>query len=74
MCGLNIGVWIGGALRAGQVQIGCWLNLSTHITVEVMTKTGFDWLLAIMPMVTPSWSAIPCSNQRTASSRFPRLR
>jgi 4-hydroxy-2-oxoheptanedioate aldolase len=33
------------ALRAGQVQIGCWLNLPTHVTVEVMTKAGFDWLL-----------------------------
>jgi 4-hydroxy-2-oxoheptanedioate aldolase len=33
------------ALRAGRAQIGLWCNLSTHITVEVLSETGFDWLL-----------------------------
>jgi 4-hydroxy-2-oxoheptanedioate aldolase len=33
------------ALRDGRPQIGLWSNLSSHITVEVVSGSGFDWLL-----------------------------
>jgi 4-hydroxy-2-oxoheptanedioate aldolase len=33
------------AIKAGQVQIGLWSCLSSHITVEVLAGAGFDWLL-----------------------------
>src|SRR5438067_6983135 len=33
------------ALCAGRPQIGLWSSLSSHITVEVIAGSGFDWLL-----------------------------
>jgi 4-hydroxy-2-oxoheptanedioate aldolase len=33
------------ALRDRRPQIGLWSSLSTHITVEVIAGSGFDWLL-----------------------------
>jgi 4-hydroxy-2-oxoheptanedioate aldolase len=33
------------ALREGRRQIGLWSSLSSHITVEVISGSGFDWLL-----------------------------
>jgi len=33
------------ALREGRAQIGLWSSLSSHITVEVIAGSGFDWLL-----------------------------
>jgi 4-hydroxy-2-oxoheptanedioate aldolase len=33
------------ALREGRPQIGLWSMLSSHITVEVIAGSGFDWLL-----------------------------
>ena len=33
------------AIKAGEVQIGLWSCLSSHITVEVLAGAGFDWLL-----------------------------
>jgi 4-hydroxy-2-oxoheptanedioate aldolase len=33
------------ALREGRPQIGLWSCLSSHITVEVVAGSGFDWLL-----------------------------
>jgi len=48
-----------------------WTNTSNRGSPWSGSSQGS---ILIMPMVTPSWSAIPCSNQRTASSRFPRLR
>jgi len=33
------------ALRDGRPQIGLWSSLSSHITVEVVAGSGFDWLL-----------------------------
>jgi 4-hydroxy-2-oxoheptanedioate aldolase len=33
------------ALREGRPQIGFWSGLSSHITVEVLAGSGFDWLL-----------------------------
>jgi 4-hydroxy-2-oxoheptanedioate aldolase len=33
------------ALKAGQLQIGLWSSLSSHVTVEVLAGSGFDWLL-----------------------------
>jgi len=33
------------ALHEGRAQIGLWSSLSSHITVEVIAGSGFDWLL-----------------------------
>jgi 4-hydroxy-2-oxoheptanedioate aldolase len=33
------------SLRAGRAQIGLWSSLSSHISVEVLAGSGFDWLL-----------------------------
>lgn len=33
------------ALREGRPQIGLWSTLSSHLTVEVLAGSGFDWLL-----------------------------
>jgi 4-hydroxy-2-oxoheptanedioate aldolase len=33
------------AIKAGRLQIGLWSSLSSHVTVEVIAGSGFDWLL-----------------------------
>ena len=33
------------ALHEGRVQIGLWSSLSSHVSVEVVAGSGFDWLL-----------------------------
>jgi 4-hydroxy-2-oxoheptanedioate aldolase len=33
------------ALREGRPQIGLWCSLPSHITIEVVAGSGFDWLL-----------------------------
>lgn len=33
------------ALKEGRPQIGLWSSLASHITVEVLAGSGFDWLL-----------------------------
>lgn len=33
------------AIKAGQQQIGLWCSLSSHISVEILAGSGFDWLL-----------------------------
>jgi 4-hydroxy-2-oxoheptanedioate aldolase len=33
------------ALKAGEMQLGLWSGLSSHVTVEVLANAGFDWLL-----------------------------
>lgn len=36
------------AIVAGRPQIGLWCNLATHQTVEVLSRSGFGWLLLDM--------------------------
>lgn len=33
------------ALRAGNRQIGFWSSLASHVSVEILAGSGFDWLL-----------------------------
>ena len=33
------------AILAGQLQVGLWNGLSSHVSVEVLANSGFDWLL-----------------------------
>src|SRR5215212_10000157 len=33
------------AILAGRSQIGLWSSLSSHLTVEILAGSGFDWLL-----------------------------
>jgi 4-hydroxy-2-oxoheptanedioate aldolase len=33
------------ALKAGRLQIGLWHSLSNHLAVEIITDSGFDWVL-----------------------------
>lgn len=46
------------AIKSGQKQIGFWSSLASHVSVEVLAGSGFDWLLLdtehspnILPMV-----------------------
>jgi 4-hydroxy-2-oxoheptanedioate aldolase len=32
-------------LKAGKVQAGCWVSLSSHASAEICASAGFDWLL-----------------------------
>ena len=33
------------AIKEGRQQIGLWSSLSSHISVEILAGSGFDWLL-----------------------------
>src|SRR5687767_6773907 len=33
------------ALREGRQQVGLWCSLSNHVSVEIVSGSGFDWLL-----------------------------
>src|SRR5690349_4833703 len=33
------------AIKEGRQQIGLWSSLSSHISVEILAASGFDWLL-----------------------------
>src|SRR3954447_22267729 len=33
------------AIRSGQQQIGLWCSLANHISAEMLSASGFDWLL-----------------------------
>ena len=33
------------ALKAGQVQVGCWVSLASHASAEICACAGFDWVL-----------------------------
>ena len=33
------------ALREGRPQVGLWCSLPSHITIEIVAGSGFDWLL-----------------------------
>jgi 4-hydroxy-2-oxoheptanedioate aldolase len=33
------------ALKAGKLQIGVWHSLSSHLAVEILADSGFDWIL-----------------------------
>lgn len=33
------------AIAAGQLQIGLWCSLCSNITVDILSDSGFDWLL-----------------------------
>lgn len=33
------------AIKAGQRQIGFWSSLASHVSVEILAGSGFDWLL-----------------------------
>ena len=33
------------ALKAGRLQIGLWHSLSSHLAVEILADSGFDWIL-----------------------------
>jgi 4-hydroxy-2-oxoheptanedioate aldolase len=33
------------AIKADRLQLGLWTGLSSHVSVEVLANSGFDWLL-----------------------------
>jgi len=33
------------ALKTGRLQIGLWHSLSSHLAVEILADSGFDWIL-----------------------------
>ena len=32
-------------IRSGETLIGCWLNLGSSVTAEIVGTAGFDWVL-----------------------------
>ncbi|MEE8428928.1 MAG: aldolase/citrate lyase family protein, partial [Gammaproteobacteria bacterium] len=32
-------------IRNGETLIGCWLNLGSSVTAEIVGMAGFDWVL-----------------------------
>jgi 4-hydroxy-2-oxoheptanedioate aldolase len=36
------------ALLDGQLQVGCWMSLGSHVAAEICASAGFDWVLADM--------------------------
>jgi 4-hydroxy-2-oxoheptanedioate aldolase len=36
------------AIQANRPQIGLWCNFATHVTVELLSRSGFGWLLLDM--------------------------
>jgi len=36
------------AIAAGEPQIGLWCSFATFQTVELLSRSGFDWLLLDM--------------------------
>ncbi len=32
-------------VRSGEAVHGCWINLGSHVSAEIMGKAGFDWVL-----------------------------
>jgi 4-hydroxy-2-oxoheptanedioate aldolase len=32
-------------IRTGDVVHGCWINLSSTVSAEIVGQAGFDWLL-----------------------------
>jgi 4-hydroxy-2-oxoheptanedioate aldolase len=35
-------------LKAGKVQVGCWVSLASHASAEICAGAGFDWVLIDM--------------------------
>ena len=33
------------AIKAGKAQVGIWSSLSSHIVAEILSNSGFDWVL-----------------------------
>src|SRR3954471_11519977 len=33
------------AIKEGRLQIGLWSSLASHVSVELLAGSGFDWLL-----------------------------
>ncbi|HMR34174.1 MAG TPA: HpcH/HpaI aldolase/citrate lyase family protein [Geminicoccaceae bacterium] len=33
------------AIKSGRLQVGLWSSLSSHVSVEIIAGSGFDWLL-----------------------------
>src|SRR6195952_199195 len=53
------------AINADRLQLGLWTGLSSHVSVEVLANSGFDWLLLAtehlaneLPMVHSQWQAM----------------
>src|SRR5271170_4919948 len=52
------------ALKSGRLQIGLWHSLASHLAVEILADSGFDWILIDtehapneVPMVVrPAWN------------------
>lgn len=55
------------AIEAGRLQVGLWSILSSHVTVEIIAGSGFDWLVLDtehspneLPMVYSQLQAAAC--------------
>ena len=66
------------ALKSGRLQIGLWHSLASHLVVEILADSGFDWILMDtehapneVPMVLAQLQAM--SGGTAAPSRPPGL-
>ena len=56
-------------LRAGKVQVGCWISLASHASAEICAGVGFDWVLIDMEHVPNELHMV--HHQLHAASAYP---
>ena len=70
-CGLNP---FKQALKAGRLQIGLWHSLSSHLVVEILADSGFDWILLDTEHAPNELPMVLTQLQATTGSCFGRDR
>src|SRR3954447_25326909 len=66
------------AIKSGQQQIGFWCSLASHISAEMLSGSGFDWLLLDtehspneIPMVFSQLQAVASGGSAHPAVRIP---
>src|SRR5215210_1969407 len=66
------------AIKSGQLQIGLWCSLASHISAEILSGSGFDWLLLDtehspneLPMVYSQLQAVAAGGRAHPIVRVP---
>jgi 4-hydroxy-2-oxoheptanedioate aldolase len=66
------------AIKSGQLQIGLWCSLASHISAEILSGSGFDWLLLDtehspneLPMVYGQLQAVAAGGRAHPIVRIP---
>jgi 4-hydroxy-2-oxoheptanedioate aldolase len=56
------------ALREGRRQVGLWCSLPSHVTIEIVAGSGFDWLLLDTEHSTSDLATVLTQLQAMAAS------